>query len=64
MDEVGLDVVYISAASDGSKYSGGNSGHLMWPGGVKALREAGSQAVAKLYYEAWIAGYNCFQTVT
>ena len=30
----------------------------------KALREAGSQAVATLFYEAWITGNNCSQAVT
>ena len=57
--KVGLDVVHMPAATEGSKYMVGMRDHLSRCVNYKALRKATLRAVAKFIYEAWMARFGC-----
>ena len=57
--KVGLDVVHMPAATDGSKYMVGMRDDLSGWAEYKALRKASSRAVAKFIYEVWMARFGC-----
>ena len=57
--KVGLDVVHMPAATDGSKYMVGMRDDLSGWAEYKALRKASSPAVAKFIYEVWMARFGC-----
>ena len=55
---MGLDVVHIPAATDGSKYMVGMRDDLSGWAEYKALRKASLRAVAKFIYEVWMARFG------
>ena len=57
--KVGMDVVHMPAATDGSKYMVGMRDDLSGWAEYKALRKATSKAVAKFIYEVWMARLGC-----
>ena len=57
--KVGLDIVHMPAATDGSKYMVGMREDLSGWAEYKALRKASSRAVAKFIYEVWMARFGC-----
>ena len=57
--KVGLDVVHMPAATDGSKYMVGMRDDLSGWAVYKAPRKACSRAVAKFIYEVWMARFGC-----
>ena len=57
--KVGLDVVLMPAATDGSKYLLGMRDDLSGWAEYQALRKASSRAVAKFIYEVCMAHFGC-----
>ena len=57
--KLGLDVVHMPPATDGSKYMVGMRDDLSGWAQYKALRKASSRAVAKFIYEVWMARFRC-----
>jgi hypothetical protein len=57
--DVGLDVVHMPIARDGSRYMVGMRDDLSGWSEYKALRIADSRSVAKFVFETWIARYGC-----
>ena len=57
--KVGLDVVHVPAATDGSKYMVGMRDDLRGWAEYKALRKASSRAVAKFINEVGMARFGC-----
>src|SRR5437660_522519 len=57
--KVGLDVVHMPVATDGSRYMVGMRDDLSGWAEYKALRQASSKAVAKFIYEVWMARFGC-----
>ena len=56
---MGLDVVHMPAATDGSKYMVGMRDDLSGWAEYKAMRKPNSRAVAKFIYEVWMACFGC-----
>ena len=57
--KVGLDVVHMPAATDGSKNMVGMQDDLREWAEYKALRRASSLAVANFIYQVWMARFGC-----
>src|SRR5437588_988312 len=57
--KAGLDVVHMPVATDGSRYMVGMRDDLSGWAEYKALRKAGSRAVARFIYEQWMARFGC-----
>ena len=57
--KVGLDVVHMPMATDGSKYMVGMRDDLSGWAEYKALRQESSRAVAKFIYEVWMSRFGC-----
>jgi hypothetical protein len=57
--KVGLEVVHMPVAGDGSKYMVGLRDDLSGWSEYRALRNADSKSVAKFIFEAWISRYGC-----
>ena len=57
--KVGLDVVHLPAAMDGSKYMVAMRDDLSGRAEYKGLRKASSRAVAKFFYEVLMGHFGC-----
>ena len=57
--KVGLDVVHMPVATDGSRYMVGMRDDLSGWAEYKALRKADSRAIAQFIYEVWMARFRC-----
>ena len=57
--KVGLDIVHMPAATDGSKYMVRMRDDLSGWAEYKVLRKASSRAVARFIYEVWMARFGC-----
>ena len=57
--KVGLNVVYMPVASDGSCYIVGMRDDLSGWAEYKVLRKADSQAIVQFIYEVWMARFGC-----
>src|SRR5437588_2258329 len=57
--KVGLDVVHMPVATDGSRYMVGMRDDLSGWAEYKALRKADSRAIAQFIYEVWMARFGC-----
>jgi hypothetical protein len=57
--KLGLDVVHMPVARDGSRYMVGLRDDLSGWAEYRALRNADSRSVAKFIFESWISRYGC-----